>query len=376
MRPFDELMTSFLAEHQLPGAALAVGRGGRVVYQRGFGYADAETQRVVQPADLFRIASLSKPITAVAILQLVERGKLSLDDEAFGLLGHEKTRDPRMQRITVRQLLQHTGGFDREASFDPMFRSVEIAAALGRQAPATSRDVIESMLDRPLDFDPGERYAYSNFGYCVLGRIVEKVTGRDYDAHVAREVFRPLGIRGACIGRTRLEGRRRNEVRYRAEGFGKSVFAADLGDPLPRPYGAWHLEAMDAHGGWIASAPDLVRFASDLDDPARSKLLSAASIETMFARPAGRAGLDDEGRPKVPHYGCGWMVRPAGQGGRNTWHTGSLDGTSTLLVRRHDGLTWAVLFNTRDTPAGERVSAAIDPLLHAAADAIRAWPEP
>src|SRR5262249_26462012 len=129
---FDAVMVSFLRKSDAPGAALAVGRDGRVVYARGFGYADKENEEPVQPAALLRIARLSKPLTAVAVLQLVERDRLGLDDRVFDVLrlkapdDPEETFDARWKRVTILHLLQHTGGWDRGKSFDPMFRSPEI----------------------------------------------------------------------------------------------------------------------------------------------------------------------------------------------------------------------------------------------------------
>jgi CubicO group peptidase (beta-lactamase class C family) len=141
------------------------------------------------------------------------------------------------------------------------------------------------------------------------------------------------------------------------------------------PYGAWCVEAMDAHGGWLASAPDLVRFASAFNDPRRGKVLKPKSMEIMFARPPGAAGREADGKPRDAYYACGWMVRPIGNtGGANIWHGGSLDGTSTLLVRRYDGLAWAVLFNSRDGAKKKAPADAIDSLLHQAADAVQTWP--
>ena len=132
---------------------------------------------------------------------------------------------------------------------------------------------------------------------------------------------------------------------------------------------------MDSHGGWLASAIDLVRFATAFDMPARHTILQPASLAAMFARPAGSVSLEADGQPKPTHYGFGWNVRPIGKDGRaNVWHTGSLDGTSTILVRRHDGLSWAVLFNSRNGANGKVLSATIDPLVHQAADRVKTWP--
>ncbi len=137
-------------------------RNGHLVYARGFGLGDVEAKTPVQPDSLFRIASISKPITAAAIMQLVERGKLKLDDHLVDLLDvrHERKPvppgDPRLKDVTVRHLLQHRGGWDRDKSFDPMFRSVKLAKELGAEPPANSWQVITAMWSRPLDFEPGE----------------------------------------------------------------------------------------------------------------------------------------------------------------------------------------------------------------------------
>lgn len=95
----------------------------------------------------------------------------------------------------------------------------------------------------------------------------------------------------------------------------------------------------------------------------------------MFARPAGAAGHDADGQPLAACYGCGWSVRPTGDGRANHWHTGSLDGTSTLLVRRSDGFVWAVLFNSRSGKDGADPAGTIDPLVHRAVDRVKEWPE-
>jgi N-acyl-D-amino-acid deacylase len=119
LAPFDELIESLLRKYDLPGAALAVVKDGRLVVARGYGLADKEQRRAVQPDSLFRIASLSKPFTSAAILTLVERGRLRLDDRAFPLLALGEPSDPRLNTITIRELLLHAGGWDRDASFDP-----------------------------------------------------------------------------------------------------------------------------------------------------------------------------------------------------------------------------------------------------------------
>lgn len=381
---FDRLMTKFMAENKVTGAALAVARRGRLVYARGFGYADVETKEPVRPRSLFRIASVSKPFTSAAVLQLIERGKLSMDDRVVDVLSVRPNpqaepiapADARLRQVTIRLLLQHRGGWDRDKSFDPMFRPIRIAREFGAEPPAGPGLILASMWKRPLDFNPGERYVYSNFGYCVLGRVIEKVSGQSYEAYVRKEVLGPLGIHTMQIGKTLESGRAPNEVRYYVGGKEKTaraVLGPKRGEQVPLPYGGWYLEAMDAHGGWIASAPNLVRFASALAPG--HHLLKPPTIKMMFARPEGRAGHTAKGAPKPVYYACGWQVRELGGGRRNTWHSGYLDGTTSLLVRRFDGLDWAVLFNSDTTADGKNPTNEIDPLIHDAADEVKEWPE-
>jgi N-acyl-D-amino-acid deacylase len=376
---FDQLMLSFIREHDVPGVSVAIARHGRVIYARGFGYADVEKHLAVEPDSLFRIASISKPFTSAAILQLQERGKLRLDDRAFELLGYQphlengSSVDPRLRTITIRQLLHHAGGFDRKASFDPMFRSIMIAETMGTHPPAMPQEIVEYMMGRPLDFDPGTREAYSNFGYCVLGRVIEKISGMSYENYVQREVLSPIGVRRMRQGRSLENQRAEGEVHYypRSDANVTSVFG---GGTVPVAYGGWCLEAMDSHGGWIASASDLVQFASAFEDPQHCPILNKSSVEEMFARPQV-TGFDVSGKPKAAYYACGWQVRPTRNGKPNTWHNGQLDGTSTLLVHRYDDLTWAVLFNADFDKQHKSLSGLIDPLMHQVADGVENWPE-
>ncbi len=384
---FDKLMREFIHDNKLPGAALAVAKDGRLVYARGFGYADIDNHQPVQPGSLFRIASISKPITAVALLQLAEskdneQADSLLDASVFDLLTHRPRKiagedvDPRLKQITIRQLLQHRGGWDRAQSIDPMFQSLEIATNLGTTAPAKPDDIISFMLTWQLDFTPGERYAYSNFGYCVLGRVIEQVSGEAYATYVRRHLLRPMGIERMRIGRSLARQRCAGEVKYYTTDnkTGMAVVGTPIARQVPRPYGTWYLEAMDAHGGWIGSAIDLVRFGTQVQHWRSSGVLSAKSYQAMIARPSGSAGYHGDGKPKDSYYGLGWQVREVGDG-HNLWHSGALPGTSTLLVQRHDGLCWAVLFNTTYTPDGKRPAIKIDGLIHKAADAVTQWPQ-
>ncbi len=374
LESFDSMMQSFLNKHDVTGASLAVVKNQRLVYARGFSFANKERKTAVQPSSLFRIASLSKPITAVAIMQFVEQGKISLDTPVVKVLKIQNTKDKRWQKITIRNLLQHTGGWDSSVSFDPMFRPLTIAKQFRQTKPAPPDLIIRYMQERTLNFDPGTRYAYSNFGYCLLGRVLEQLSGTSYEKTVQNKLLKPLNIKQMRIGKTQQTSL--NEVTYydRKNRKAKSVVGA-IGKVVPVPYGAWFLEAMDSHGGWIASATDLVRFAASLDNPQHSPILKPNSIASLFNVPEGKVGHEANGKVKNVYYGCGWSVRRIDKQGQhiNTWHTGALDGTSTLLVRRYDGLDWAVLFNNRANAAGKNLASLIDPLVHQAANKVKKW---
>jgi N-acyl-D-amino-acid deacylase len=257
-----------------------------------------------------------------------------------------------------------------------MFESRTIAKDLGIASPPGVLDIARWQMRRPLDFAPGERYAYSNFGYLLLGRILERASGQSYEDAVRDLVFAPRGLADAFVlGATARSSRCLGEAEYfDAERTAESVFDPEKGE-VPTPYGTWCLEAMDAHGGWVGSAPALVRWSMALSRPEDGGLRP----ETWWKiqdRPPGAAGMTKEGQPRDSFYGLGWQVRPTGQGiGFHRWHAGSLDGTSTLLVHRDDGLCWAALFNSRRTRESKTPAQLLDSELHRVANAVEKWPD-
>jgi CubicO group peptidase (beta-lactamase class C family) len=172
-------MTGLMEKWNLPGGQVAVARNGRLVLSRGYGYGDVERKEPVQPDSLFRIGSVSKTFTTVAILKLLESGQIHLKDKAFRRLSDLKPPkggvvDPRMYEITIQQLLQHEGGWESHDALElPWSRMA--AATLGRADPPECATIIRYALSIPLDFTPGTKSNYSNFGFCVLGRVIEAI---------------------------------------------------------------------------------------------------------------------------------------------------------------------------------------------------------
>ena len=368
MMSYDSIIPAMMARYGVPGASIAIMRNGRLVLARGYGYADSAARTLVEPTSLFRIASLSKPITSAAIMKLVEQGSLRLDDKAFLILSdvrpaNTSTMDQRLLDITIRQLLTHSGGWDRDSNGDPMFMSTTAASATGTRAPADLQAILKDWMSKPLDFTPGTRYAYSNLGFAVLGLVVEKVSGQSYEAFVKSAVLRPAGATHMQLGHTLVSQRAADEVQYYEPGTTTSVFPD--GGTVAWPDGGFYLEPMAAHGAWIASAPDLLRFSAAVDGfPERPDILSASSLAEMTARPSFWTGA-------TPWYGFGWLVNSSG----NWWHNGSLPGTSTLLVRTSGNVSWAIFLNSRTTPSGvPDIGAAIDREMWAAFKRVTVWP--
>jgi CubicO group peptidase (beta-lactamase class C family) len=309
--------SAFMREHSVPGLAVAVARHGEIVYDEAFGFADRGRGEKLTPGHLFRIASVTKPFTSSAIFMLVEQGRLQLEDLVFGpggVLRGDFGAPPYKQyvgQIRLKHLLTHTAGGWPNDGTDPMFRNPNM----------NHRQLITwALANVPLTHTPGENYAYSNFGYCVLGRVIEKVAGRPYEQHLREGLLRRCAVSRMKIAGNTLAERAPDEVVYYGQG----------GED---PYGM-NVRRMDSHGGWLASAADLVRFATRVDgmSPARD-VLRPNSIREMTTPTAAN-----------PQYAKGWAVNSA----HNWWHVGSLPGTTSIIVRTATGLCWSALANTRE----------------------------
>lgn len=369
---FDSTLHSFMEKNGITSGALAVIYQGRLIMAHGYTL-DNDQSYTIQPDSLFRIASLSKSITATAVLKMIQDGQLSLDTRITDILTFTpmtgQSVDPRLSEVTVADLLYHQGGWDIEQlGYDPMFHDIEVSRALGVSLPVSQANIITYMSGVPLSFDPGTKYAYSNFGYMLLGQIIETVSKQSYEAYVKQNVLESLGMNHTQLGKTLLENRMPGEVKYRSDFKGSTVFNAS-GMSVFLPYGGWNLENMAAHGGWVSTVVDMARFEASFDQPGNNPVLTKDSIKLMFKAPPGGGGEH--------YYAMGWDIVNVGGGAINTWHTGSLDGTCSIMVRRYDGIDWIAIFNERDSksdPAGDGYWE-IDGLLHDAANAVQSWPD-
>jgi N-acyl-D-amino-acid deacylase len=375
---FDQIMLDTMGRWGIQGGQLALAKDGRLVFSRAYGWADPQAGVQYQTGSLSRIASDSKPITAIAILRLLDQGKLSLDDKAFRILSElqppaNATIDPRLDQITIQNLLQHTGGWNSQQSFDPQYQPQTYweAGVLDVSAPPSAEEIVRFMLSVPLDFDPGTEYAYSNFGYNVLGRVIERITGLSYGDAVQELVLAPSGITDMFLGRTLLEDRGPGEVHYLNlpdQALVTSVFPGT--GYVPNAYGGYYMEALDSHGGWVASAEDQIRFATAVDGQRGTALLTPQTVDKMLHTPIPQQSGAQGAGNGAPVSGLGWAVRADG-----SWaHAGALEGCcASWIVRRPDGATISFIFNSLPSDYAKFFPDIGDPLM-SAVDAVETWP--
>lgn len=283
----------------VPGLSVAVASGDMVVWAQGFGSADLEQNVPVQAETVFRIASISKPITATAVMQLVERGLVSIEDPIQRYVPGFP-RKPQGE-IRLRHLLTHTSGIRHyrgdEFGLNDYYPTLERAMAVFK--------------DDPLEFAPGDRYLYSTYGYNLLAGVVEAVSGRSFDDYLRANIFAPAGMTSTFLERPQ------ELVRHRARQYvrGPSPFTW-----LNAPY--VDLSVKWAGGGIISTASDLLKFDLALN---AGRLLRPDTQDRMYTSARLNSGA-------ITGYGLGWMVSQ--DGGRLTVaHSGGAMGGATYLLR-------------------------------------------
>ncbi len=340
----DAKMQEIMTKYGVPGGAIAVMRNGQLVFARGYGLADTATGRAVQPDTRFRIAGLGMPITAVATMSLIEAGKFSLTTPVRAFLGLATPTDSRWDMITVGHLLEHTGGWDSRVSEDPVFQARKIATTLGVASPPSAAQTVQYMLRLPLDFQPGSKVVAANFGYVLLGEIIAKAAGMPYEQYT-RGLFERAGASGIVHGGGPPAYHYGGESQYYVPS-GSPTYPSVYDDSpgiVQAPNGAFSMDAVLAAGGWVGSPIDLMRFLRAVDPKTgNAAIISPASVQAMLARPATYTDTQDA------YYARGWNYRPTSSLDGHWFHQGTLDGTSSIIIRLATGLSFAAIFNFRD----------------------------
>lgn len=289
--PIEDELVRFMLQRGRRAGTLTISKDKEIVVARAYG--DAKT------SSLFRIASITKSFTRVAVEQLIQAGDLSTETKAFPLIGITR---PHLSKITIDHLINHQGGWDRNKFIDPMFYHHAIGLHLGvltdndlKSDKVKIEHILEYMKDQPLQFEPGTEVAYSNFGYCVLGRIIEAVSGKTYPQYLQENILSPMQLNSTMFGHTRWDLAHPNEVSYLMD-------EEDLD-----PYRHISLEILESAGGLVSNGLDLCKF-----------------LDTYWVDGKPRSG---ESRKAVV--------------------IGSLPGTSAMVMQKKD-LSIVALFNSRD----------------------------
>jgi len=358
----EKLIYDFMQEREIVGLGIAITKDERLVYARGFGYADQEQEVIADPTHLFRVASVSKALTGTTVMKMVEMGALSLDDKVFGpdgILGFDYDQAPQaplagdtvdpLTLVTVRHLLQHTAGGwpNDDGPDDPIGIKKELDAA----------ELISWVLkndDYNLTDKPGMVTDYSNLGYVLLGRIIEKVvsTNQDlfglgsdssYEEIVKNLILEPIGINDMHIGETHLADKFENEVVYYPS-------SDDAKTPYEKPF-----RRKDASGSWIASPIELARFLVHVDGfSKRPDLLSSNTLKTMI--------IADQVSDSGTGHGMGWKIMAAKKCKSSDpsdpcrWKKdGSFTGTQALIYRYKGGMNFAIVMNSTPKDIGDDI---------------------
>lgn len=284
--------------------AVLVAKDGRPILARGYGPANREYDIPNTPQTKFRIGSLTKPITAVAILTLVRQGKLRLDDPVRQYVPEVPDA---WEKVTVHHLLSHTGGVPEHTGL-PAYRD-------RKTLPITPREILGLVRDRPLDFPPGEKFKYSNTGYVLLGMIGEKASGRRYADLARRNVFGPAGMNDSGYDEPGLI------LKGRASGY------ADLGlGPVQAPF--LHMSWPYAAGGVYSTVGDWLR----LDEALYGEQLLAAELRRKMFTPVRN------------NYGYGWAIRKVADRAAAA-HAGALPGFQCAVLRLPDDHLCVAVFS-------------------------------
>ncbi|QZT37748.1 beta-lactamase family protein [Halosquirtibacter xylanolyticus] len=349
----DRMVSRFMEREEMHGLSLAFAKDGKVVYSRAFGVVDTISNDSVNTSTLFRIASVSKLVTAVGVGRLCDEKKISLDQKVFGDKGiindttYMPYKDKLLDKVTVRNLLEHSGGWTQRYG-DPMFNTMSVAKKVGASSPCDADAMLKYITSRRLHFTPGSRCCYSNLGYFILGQVIEKVSGMSYEEYINKYILYPSGILDMKIGNSFADLRFENETNYYEPEGSFEVMAYDGSNKLVyKSNGGNNIPLLSSAGGWVSSPTDLLLLSLSIDgDDNYPDIISNSFIKKM-ASP--RRGFDPLGWRGIDYSG-------------NLFRTGSMPGTQALLKQQKNGISYAIVTNTNSWK-GPRFSQSLGSLM-------------
>ncbi len=294
------LLDAEKTKQKIPGYAAAVYTRGQTAWGRGTGTADLKTNRAVRRDTPFRLASISKPMTAVALLYLFEQRKIQLSDE---IQKHCSAFPAKAWPVTVGQLLGHLGGVRHYNGPEDMNNTIPFKGV---------REALRKFAADPLVHEPGTKYLYTTYGYNLIGCAVEGAAGMSFEQFLEDKIWATVGMYATGLDHGRGPSARRAQgYRLTLDGQIEDCLVSDNSAKFPG-------------GGMVSTVDDLLRF---VDGIYRQQLLRAETVEMMWTSGKTRAG-------KTTGYGLGWSLGKAPEGDREIYHTGNQQGASTLLYLR------------------------------------------
>jgi len=324
----DSEVVNFMFKYNIPGMSIAVSKDGKMVYSKGYGFANKSEPQEVTTKTLFRIGRASELLTAIAIMKLIGDGKLSLGSKVFGdsgILGKEYGAVPydrNITNITVDQLLHHSvGGWSEKDDPTRHIKYLDQVLNPGQ--------LISIALDNiPLRNPPGNSFAFSDLGYLVLGRIIEKTSGLSYSNFVKEKILKDLGISDMRIEGSSEEELQKNEAIHYSDVTFPVLRSGKIDEEWYR-----YTALGDASYGWIASAEDLLKIIANLDDSvSKTPILSPAAVKMLLSTSKTN-----------PHFGCGiyWNSDLT-----NWFDQSELPGNTSEIAHASNGYCWVILINT------------------------------
>ncbi|MFK7809269.1 MAG: serine hydrolase [Saprospiraceae bacterium] len=331
----DQLLSQYTKYEQFNGSAL-VAKNGKVIFKKGYGMANMEWDIPNETDTKHRIASITKQFTCMRIMQLVQEGKLDLKTPISTYLSDypKETAD----KINLHHLMTHTSGIPNYTSFPGFFENIS-------RDPSTPTDFLKTFSDSTLNFTPGEKFAYSNSGYFLLGVIIEEVTGKSYEQNLQEHIFEPLGMNNSGFdSHAKLLKKRATGYSYDGVGYSNSPYL-----DMTVPYAA---------GSLYSTVEDLYLWDQGLYN---HKILSPKYSEMMFSK-------------YIPewsgaHYGYGWIIGSVPVGTSEDTvsmirHSGGINGFNTLITRMPEDKNLVVLLNNTGGADLEGITANINGILH------------
>lgn len=321
----DNEVYGIMKQYDIPGISVSATKNETIKYSYGYGFANVQDMERTTPQHLFRLASVSKTQTSIAIMTLVERGKLKLSDRLFGKGGIFETEIgteglvANADQVTIKHLLEHTSGWSGEHIF------TESGSLSGSDVLKRMKYVVHNI---PMTHPLGTKYDYYNMGFGLLGCVIEKISGMDYEEFMRKEIYAPLGVTDIWVGKD-LVGRRKNECVYYSQdgknGYGNNMYL------------------IRALGGLIASTEELMKVVAGVDyGEVVPDILKPATLDLMY-KPSSAYN----------RYALGWRVNYPDFPHWSSYHGGTLAGTGTLLVRdKSRNAAAVILCNSRSYKDG------------------------